>query len=166
MKVNFSSTLTKDSGTLIFLCFKGKKLDDYLLEINKKNHNYINRAIQISGLEFNDKSCAEIILPQGSKADRILLLGLQELKEFESSTKLERLGSFITAELNKRKIKEASLIINTNHIKEGLESHIIFGANLNTYRFNKYFSDKNNMRHNYILRSFNFFSSSIFTFIP
>ena len=37
MKVNFSSTLNKDSGTLIFLCFKGKKLDDYLLEINKKN---------------------------------------------------------------------------------------------------------------------------------
>jgi leucyl aminopeptidase len=151
MQVTFSSTLTKDSGTLIFLCFKGKKLDDYLLEINKKNDNYLDKAIKISGLEFNGKSCTEIILPQGSKADRILLLGLQELKEFDSSTKLERLGSFITAELNKRKIKEASLVINTNHIREGMEAHIIFGANLNTYRFNKYFSDKNNMRHNYLL---------------
>ncbi len=159
MKVTFSPTLKKEAGTLIFLCFKNKKLDDYLLEINKKNNNYINRAIKISAMEFNGRSCCEILLPQGSKADRLLLLGLQETKKFENITKYESLGSFITTELNKREIKEATLFVNKDHLKEGQEAHIIFGANLNTYRFNKYFSDKKNMRHNYLTK-FNIISKN------
>ena len=150
MKVNFSPILKKDTGTLIFLCFKDRSLDQYLLKINKEANNYLDRATKIGGLEFNDNCCVEIILPQNSEADRILLFGLKEAKNFTSSNKLEQLGSFITAELNKRKIKEATLNINTSIIKEGMESHIIFGANLNTYRFNKYFSDKKNMRHNHL----------------
>ena len=150
MKVTFSSDLKKDTGTLIFLCFKHKELDSYLNNINKKNKNFINKTIKISGLEFNNKSCVEILLPRDSNADRILLVGLEETNKFNSTNKLEELGSYITSELNKRKIGEATLIINSN-IKEGEEVHILFGVTLTTYRFNKYFSDKNNMRHNYLL---------------
>ena len=113
MIVNFHSSIKKEEGVLIFLCTKSKPLDNYLLKIDKNNKNYIKNAIKIGELEYNSNSCVDLILPQASKAERILLIGL-DVADLNSSYKISKVGSFITSVLNSRKITTASLIINKN----------------------------------------------------
>ncbi len=149
MIVNFHSSIKKEEGVLIFLCTKDKPLDNYLLKIDKNNKNYIKNAIKIGGLEYNSNSCVDLILPQASKAERILLIGL-DVADLNSSYKISKVGSFITSVLNSRKITTASLVINNNLFKNGLESNLLYGIILNTYRFNKYFSEKKRQRNNYL----------------
>ena len=147
MKINFYPALKNDNGTLIFLCPKGKPLHSFLSNLNKKYNNYISRALKISGFEYEKGSCIELICPQGTKADRLLLLGTN-FKNNTSPYEYEVIGSQITHELNKRKIKKGIIIIQDKLFNDGHESHILYGAQLNSYRFNKYFSEKKYERAN------------------
>ena len=80
MKVNFITSLNNDEGNLIFLCIKNKPLDNYLNGLNKNFKGYIDKAIKISAMEFNNNSFADIIMPQGSNSDRIILFGVDQTK--------------------------------------------------------------------------------------
>ncbi len=102
MKVNFLPNLKNDSGTLVFFCQKNKKLEKYLESLNKKPNLFINKAIKISQMEYNNNSYTDIILPQNSKADRIILLGIDKSK-LKSEYDFGTLGSNITTILNKKK---------------------------------------------------------------
>ena len=76
MRVNFLSNLKSDKGTLVFLCLKNKPLDTYLNNLNKKQNGYIEKVIKVSGMEYDNNSYSDIILPQSSNAERIILIGL------------------------------------------------------------------------------------------
>ena len=148
MKVNFITSLNNDEGNLIFLCIKNKPLDNYLNGLNKKLKGYIDKAIKISAMEFNNNSFADIIMPQGSNADRIIFFGVDQTK-LNNEYDYGKLGSFITTVLNNKKIKNAKLV-STDFGKKGEnEANIIYGMALNTYRFNKYFTDEIKKRNNY-----------------
>ena len=54
-------------GTLVFLCFKNKPLDKYLNNLNKKFKGYIDKAIKISGMQYNNNSFVDLIIPPGIK---------------------------------------------------------------------------------------------------
>ncbi len=149
MLFNFQTNIKKEQGVLVFLCLKSMPLDDYLLNINKKYKNYINKAIKLSNLEYNSSSCVDLILPQGSKADRIILVGLKE-DDLDSSYNISKIGSYITSILNSRKISEANLIISKKTFKNGSQANLLYGITLNTYRFNKYFSESKRYRNNYL----------------
>ncbi len=149
MKVNFITDIKNDRGTLVFLCLKNKPFEKYLDNLNRKFNGYIKKAIRISSMEFNNSSFADIIIPQNSKADRILLFGIDQTK-LNNEHEYGKLGSFITSVLNKKKIKDIKLITSTLS-KKGLdEVNILYGMALNTYRFNKYFTDNNKKRNNYL----------------
>ena len=70
---------------------------------------------------------------------------------------LGKLGSNITTTLNNKKIKEASLVLNDKAFNAYEVAQLLYGIALNTYRFNKYFSDKKKIRENY-LKTINLFS--------
>ena len=148
MKVNFITSLNNDGGNLIFLCIKNKPLDNYLNGLNKKFKGYIDKAIKISAMEFNNNSFADIIMPQGSNSDRIILFGVDQTKLNNEYT-YGKLGSFITTVLNNKKIKNAKLVSTDFGNKGENEANIIYGMALNTYRFNKYFTDEIKKRNNY-----------------
>ena len=80
MKVNFLTDLKSDTGTLVFLCFKGEPLDKYLNNLNKKIKGYIDKAVKISSMEYNNNSLTDIVVPQGSNANRIILFGVNQEK--------------------------------------------------------------------------------------
>ena len=149
MKVNFLPNLKNDSGTLVFFCQKNKKLEKYLESLNKKPNLFINKAIKISQMEYNNNSYTDIILPQNSKADRIILLGIDKSK-LKSEYDFGTLGSNITTILNKKKITNAKVILSDLSINNYEEVNILYGMTLNTYRFNKYFTDDNKKRINYL----------------
>ena len=158
MIINLNTSMKKEEGVLIFLCLKSKPLDKYLLDINKNCKNYINKAIKIGNLEFNSHSCIDLILPQASKADRILLVGIDS-NDLSSSYRISKIGSFITSTLNNKKISQASIIINKDIFKDDSAAHLLYGIALNSYRFNKYFSEKKRYRNNYI-NKINFISEN------
>ena len=107
MKVNFITNLNNDGGNLIFLCIKNKPLDNYLNGLNKKLKGYIDKAIKISAMEFNNNSFADIIMPQGSNSDRIIFFGVDQTK-LNNEYAYGKLGSFITTVLNNKKIKDVN----------------------------------------------------------
>ena len=148
MKVNFITSLNNDGGNLIFLCIKNKPLDNYLNGLNKKFKGYIDKAIKISAMEFNNNSFADIIMPQGSNSDRIILFGVDQTK-LNSEYAYGKLGSFITTVLNNKKIKNVKLASTDFGNKGENEANILYGMALNTYRFNKYFTDEIKKRNNY-----------------
>ena len=149
MKVNFITSLNNDEGNLIFLCIKNKPLDKYLNGLNKKFKGYIDKAIKISAMEFNNNSFADIIMPKGSNSDRIILFGVDQTK-LNNEYGYGKLGSFITTVLNNKKIKNAKLVSTDFGNKGENEANIIYGMALNTYRFNKYFTDEIKKRSNYL----------------
>ena len=148
MKVNFITDLKNDRGTLVFLCFKNKPLDKYLNNLNKKFKGYIDKAIKISGMQYNNNSFVDLIIPPGTNSDRIILFGLEKNKLI-SEYDFGKLGSYITSVLNNKKIKDIKLISSDFGKNITNEVNILYGMALNTYRFNKYFTDGKNKRNNY-----------------
>ena len=149
MRVNFLTDLKSDTGTLVFLCFKNQSFDKYLNNLNKKIKGYIDKAIKVSSMAYSNNSYTDIIVPQGSNANRIILFGV-DLDKLNNEHEWGKLGSSITSALNYKKVKDIKLIIpdlKTNNIDIG---NIIYGMALNTYRFNKYFTDSDKKRINYL----------------
>ena len=111
MKINFNSELYRDKGVMIFICDKHEPMHRYLTDLDKKNNNYIKLAMKVVSFDYKDNNLLDLILPKGSKSDRILILGLDKRSSF-SDILIGKLGSSITKILNDRKIIEASLVIN------------------------------------------------------
>ncbi|MAI02376.1 MAG: leucyl aminopeptidase [Rickettsiales bacterium] len=159
MKINFATTIKRDKGVLIYMCLKNKKLHTHLDEINKNNKNYLNKAIKVSGFNYKDNNCLDLILPKGSNADRIILIGIDDSK-VKDEKYMNKIGSSIATQLNAKRIKEVDLICEFIGSDGKEEAMLLYGLCLNTYRFNKYFSDKKKMRLNYIDKV-NLFSKNI-----
>ena len=149
MKINFNSELSKEKGTIVFVCIKNQPIHKYLEDLNKKNRNYISNAMKVINFDYKDNSQLDLILPYGSNADRIIIIG-KEKKDITNDVGLGKLGSLITTVLNNKKIKEANLLLNATFLKPEQVAIILYGISLNTYRFNKYFSDRKKIRPNYI----------------
>ena len=105
MKVNFLTELKNDMGTLVFLCIKNQPLHNYLSGLNKKFKDYIDRAIKVSSMKYNNHSFTDIVVPQGSKANRIILFGVDQDK-IRNEYEWGKLGSSITSVLNNKKSKK------------------------------------------------------------
>ena len=157
MKFNFNSELFKDKGVLFFVCVKNEPLHKYLVNLNKNNSDYINKAMKIVNFNYKENCKLDLILPKGSKSERIIILGVDKNSSF-SDIELGKLGSNITTTLNNKKIKEASLVLNDKAFNANEVAQLLYGIALNTYRFNKYFSDKKKIRENY-LKTINLFSA-------
>ena len=149
MKINFNSEVLKEKGVMLFICDKNQPMHRYLIDLDKKNTNYIKQAMKVVNFDYKDNNQLDLILPKGSKSDRIIILGLDKNSSF-SDLSLGKLGSSITTILNDKKIKEASLVINYKTFNASEVALLLYGIFLNTYRFNKYFSDKKKIRANHL----------------
>jgi leucyl aminopeptidase len=148
MKINFKSEFLNERGNSLFICLKNKPFQGHLLDLNKNNNNFITKAMKVINFDYKDNNVLDLILPNGSKSDRIILIGIEANKTF-NEIELGKLGSYITSILNKNKIKEVNLALD-NNFKSDQIAILLYGLSLNTYRFNKYFSDKTKIRPNYI----------------
>ena len=149
MKINFNSKFSNDKGTLLFVCVNGKPLHKYLTDLDNRNSSYISHAMKIVNFNYKDNNHLDLILPKGSKADRIILVGIDE-KKLSNDLDVGKLGSNITSILNINKIKEINLVFEEKSFNAVQVAMILYGISLNTYRFNKYFSDKKKIRANFI----------------
>ncbi len=156
MRFNFNSELSRDKGVLLFVCIKNEPIHRYLTNLDNKNSNYIKQAMKVVNFDYKENNKLDLILPKGSNSDRIIILGVNKNSSF-SDIDLGKLGSTVTATLNNKKIKEASLILSDKSFNAYEVALLLYGISLNTYRFNKYFSDKKKIRENF-LETINLFS--------
>ena len=158
MNFNFNSEFSRDKGVLLFVCVRNEPMHRYLTNLDKKNSNYIKQAMKVVNFNYKENNELDLILPKGSKSDRIIILGINKNSSL-SDFNLGKLGSTITTILNNKKIKEASLILNDKTFNANEVALLLYGISLNTYRFNKYFSDKKKIRENF-LETINLFSAN------
>ena len=156
MKFNFNSEFSRDKGVLLFVCLRNEPMHSYLTNLDQKNSNYIKQSMKVVNFNYKDNNKLDLILPKGSKSDRIIILGVNKNSSF-SDVDLGKLGSTITTTLNNKKIKEANLVLNDKNFSAYEIALLLYGITLNTYRFNKYFSDKKKIRENF-LETINVFS--------
>ena len=149
MKINFNSKLSKEVGTMLFVCIKNKPMHKYLTDLEKNNKKLITKAMKVINFDYKENNQLDLILPSGSKADRIIVIGA-EIKKINDVVGLGKLGSSITSIINNKKIKEISLVLESKIFKPKDVALLLFGVSLNTYRFNKYFSSNDKKRLNYI----------------
>ena len=158
MKFNFNSEFSRDKGVLFFVCIRNEPMHRYLINLDKNNSNFIKQAMKVVNFNYKENNELDLILPKGSKSDRIIILGASKSSSF-GDFDISKLGSTIAAVLNNRKIKEASLILNNKTFNAYEVALLLYGISLNTYRFNKYFSDKKKIRENF-LETINLYSSN------
>ena len=78
MKFNFNSELSRDKGVLLFVCDKNEPMHRYLTNLDKKNTNYIKQAMKVVNFNYKENNKLDLILPKGSKSDRIIILGINK----------------------------------------------------------------------------------------
>ena len=66
--------------------------------------------MKVVDFNYKENNKLDLILPKGSKSDRIIILGVNKSGSF-SDIDLGKLGSTITTILNNKKIKSVSLIL-------------------------------------------------------
>jgi leucyl aminopeptidase len=134
MKVNFIKENSKSNNIKILVISKevfDKTKDKAILD-SKNNHDFKAKNSQIIQIATNSQI--------------LILAGIGEEKKIDDLS-AQKLGGNIAAFLNRAKIKSAQIDILSQIGKNPLSdadfaANIAFGANLQTYRFNKYFNDK------------------------
>ncbi len=164
MIIKFVKEIKEFKGTLIFPLLQDKNLSGLLKQIDHNSGKKItSRSMKVCNFKGKEDSCLEIVCPEGTKADRIILLGLGQSKNL-SLFSYEKLGSKILDYLNSKKISDSSVCIELPekvYARSEASAHIAFGALMNSYRFNKYFSEEKKKREMSI-RSLLFVDSSNF----
>ena len=82
--------------------------------------------MKVVNFNYKENNELDLILPKGSKSDRIIILGINKNSSF-SDIYLGKLGSTITTILNNKKIKEASLILNDKTFNANEVALLLYG---------------------------------------
>ena len=135
----FSSNINKDAQTLVVFYSQDGKNKQFKA-LNKEFKQHLQRVINIENFKGDYASVAELIAPQNSKYDRILVVGTGKQKELDKA-RIAKLGGNIHARLLGNKVTTASVIFDDvtglNNNAE-LAANFAHGANLRDHRFEKY----------------------------
>ena len=104
----FSSNINKDAQTLVVFYSQDGKNKQFKA-LNKEFKQHLQRVIDIENFKGDYASVAELIAPQNSKYDRILVVGTGKQKELDKA-RITKLGGNIHARLLGNKVTTASVI--------------------------------------------------------
>ena len=141
MKISFVKPGLPASGVVVVTSMANGKLSLSAIELDKNAGGMIKRAIQ--GSNFNGKKgqTLNVLAPEGAKLDRVMLVGLGKVSDI-TDLEMQKLGGRIYAET--RQTKKGLVTVVLDSIKDAkmsgaeMASEIAFGANLRSYRFDKY----------------------------
>lgn len=157
MKTSFSKTHPKNADTAIVLAFSGGVLGSNAQKLDDDLNGVVTRAI--NGEDFDGKSgkVLSVLAPEGGKYARLFVLGLGDADAL-SAASVEKSGGSLYAALAGGNTKNAVLIADdpasdkknkkTGKKKAGgmtgaeIAAHLVYGAKLRAYRFDKYFTKK------------------------
>lgn len=137
----FKPTAKTAKGALVLLVPEGRKLPDWLNDIDSDAYGKITKSIASSRFEAKKKQILTILAPEGLQYDQLILIGLGKGKEL-TDTCYEHIGGTLIGELNKLGVKQANILC---HSVAGCKltdaqaaTHLAIGIELKSYRFDKY----------------------------
>jgi leucyl aminopeptidase len=139
--ISFSEVKLPDQGVLVVLAEDGPRLGPSAKALDKKSGGTIARAMKIAGFKGKKRTTVDLIVPQGLKLARLLVVGVGKLKDYSETDWLE-LGGAIRGHLRGREGSAAQILVEAANARASLKAEDIanlgFGALLRGYKFDKY----------------------------
>ncbi len=136
----FSTTTPPDSGTLVIFCDHENTLSASAAALN--GDRLLSRAMKAAAFKGGFGKSLDIMIPEGTKFDRLILMGLGKLEDLTEYSWL-RLGGKLVALLGKAtKISIALDIPHGQTVTAQQIADAALGIKLGAYRFVRYKTDK------------------------
>ena len=143
--ISFAEIKPPKSGVLVLLAEDGLKFGPAGDKIDVESGGSIRRAAKISGFKGAKKSHLDLLLPNGLGLDRLLVIGVGAIDDYQESDWIA-LGGRIRSHLTGREGDAAHLVVECAEKKTAISAEqcadIALGVLLRGYRFDKYKSEK------------------------
>ncbi len=141
MKIGFSAPTMPRAGAIVVGVLNGGDFTPMAERLDKATDGALRRAIESSRFTGKRNQTLTIIAPAGTKASRIVLLGLGKGDDFDELA-AQAAGGTIVATLDRTGDKAAAIVVDsiTGSKQSASETaaHVAYGALLRSYRFDKY----------------------------
>ena len=141
MKISFAKPGLPGTGVVVVSANAGGKLSASAAKLDKKAGGALTRAIRASRFEGKKGQLLNVMAPAGTKLDRVMIVGLGKASEI-TDLEMQNLGGRIYANTNKG--KKGSVAVAVDAVSDSkmsagdIAAEIAFGAQLRSYRFDKY----------------------------
>ena len=141
MRISIAAPAQPKSGAIAGLVTDGGTLTASLADLDGRLGGALTRAIKGSRFSGGKGEMLEVVAPAGLSVSRVVLLGLGKAAEAKPLD-LERIGGDLLAKLNA--VGEKAAAITVDPVADlGIEpaeaaARVAFGAQLRSYRFDKY----------------------------
>ncbi|MDP6788225.1 MAG: leucyl aminopeptidase [Rhodospirillales bacterium] len=140
MKIAFSQPALPETGVLVVTALAGAKLSQAAEQLDKRMKGGLSRAIKASRFTGGKAQSLSLLVPGGTRLDRVLVLGLGKANEIDSPG-LQAAGGRLYSALG-RKVKAATVAVDAVEkcklSAARMAADLAFGARLKSYRFDKY----------------------------
>jgi len=151
MKIVFSGPGSADSGALVVGVQEGLKLTPSAQALDKRMKGGLKRAFKASTFKGKKGQSLSVLVPQGTRLDRIIVAGLGRAGEVDGLA-MQELGGCLYAALGNTGSKTATVSIDAlDKVKLTPAEMVVAlaeGARLRSYRFEKYRTRKNGGNNN------------------
>ena len=140
MKIAFSRPALPETGVLVVTALENAKLTDSAQQLDGRMKGGLSRAIKASRFTGKKEQSLTLLVPTGTRLDRVLVLGLGKVSEIDAPC-LQAVGGRLYASLG-RTAKAATVAIDAidkcKLSAAQMAAELAFGARLKSYRFDKY----------------------------
>ena len=141
MKIAFAKPELPETGSLAVAVMDGRKLGSHAAQVEKATKGAVNRAIGASRFKGSTEDQLTLMAPAGVQVHRVLLFGLGQAAKLDALA-AQAIGGRLVAAFNAAGEKEATVLLEAipgAPLSEAeLAANIAFGAQLRSYRFDKY----------------------------
>ena len=141
MKIAFSDPGLAAAGAVAVGVLDGSKLTPSAKALDKRTRGGIARALKASKFTGKTGQTLAIVSPQGTKLDRLLLVGLGKPKEIDANAMLKA-GGAVYAALGGSGSKAATVMVDdvdgAAMTADAMAAAVAEGARLRSYRFERY----------------------------
>ncbi len=144
MRIAFANPPLPATGTVAVGVMDGRKLTSSAQALDKKTRGALKRAIKASRFRGKKGQSLSVLAPQGTRLERVLMVGLGKVKDLKELD-LHEMGGRIYSTLAGSGAKSVAVAIDRIAKEDGgkrnpadVAAEIAFGAKLASYRFDKY----------------------------
>ncbi|WP_419910584.1 leucyl aminopeptidase [Hoeflea sp.] len=141
ISISFSKTSSPDSGLVVLLCAKGGDLSGGAAAVDPGG--VLKRAMEVAEFEGKKFAALDVLVPQGSTADRIAIVGIGDPEDLKSDDWL-RIGGAIFGQVKTSRKVTVFADAGQTEISSDDIANIALGILLRSYKFDTYKSKKKN----------------------
>jgi leucyl aminopeptidase len=137
--LSFASNAAPAEGVVVVFAEEGRKLTPAAQDLDKKTKGLLSKAAEITGFKGKKEQSVDLIAPQGLKAARIVLVGLDKPGTYSAEDWLN-LGGTVRGLLTGKEAPSAHVFLETNtgDVAAFDAANFALGALLRGYTFKKY----------------------------